>query len=272
MNTAAKPSSSVLTQRFKQLLKPYAPMWLLKYHHDRAIRKEGALYQGKTLREVFSHVYETGAWGVAEDRSGFYSGSSSHDPEIVDTYVKAVTAYLGSLSKRPDVVDLGCGDFNVGKRIRPVCARYIACDVVNAVIQSNRVTFSHLDVDFRCVDITTEALPVGDIVFLRQVLDHLDNARIATVLSKLRPYKVLILTEYLPLISDFPPNLDKAIGSALRLWGPVPSGIVLTEPPFGLKPLSTQTLCEVPDSGGVIRTIAYELPRETPAESLPRPR
>jgi len=249
----------VLAQRFKQRLKPLMPAWLLKSHRDRMRRKEGLLYEGKPLGEVFTHVYQTGAWGVAEDRSGFYSGSSSHDPKIVEPYVKAVTEYLSAVPKRPAVVDLGCGDFNIGKRIRAVCGHYIGCDVVDAAIQSNRTRFADLDVDFRCVDITTDPLPPGDIVFLRQVLDHLDNARIATVLSKLGAYKVLILTEYLPQSANFTPNLDKAIGSHLRLFGEQPSGLVLTAPPFNLKVLSTRILCEVPDNGGVIRTIAYEL-------------
>lgn len=262
LNIPTKPLRAVLIQRLKQRLKPYTPAWLLNYHHDRTIRKYGPMYQGKALREVFSHVYETGGWGVAEDRSGFYSGTSSHDPAIVDTYVEAITAYLGSLPYRPDVVDLGCGDFNVGSRIRPACARYIACDVVESVIQSNRTRFSSLDVDFRCLDITSEPWPTGDVVFLRQVLDHLDNARISGVLACLTPYSILILTEYLPLTPDFPPNLDKPIGPGLRIWGTIPSGIVLTDPPFGLKTLSTRMLCEVRDSGGVIRTIAYELPRQ----------
>jgi hypothetical protein len=271
MNSLSRPLRSVLTQKLKQWVKPYAPTWLLNYHHNRIIRKDGATYQGKSLREVFSNVYETGAWGVAENPAEFYSGSSSHDPTIVDTYVNAVTAYLESMPSRPDVVDLGCGDFNIGKRIRPACARYIACDVVEPVIQSNRSRFSSLDVDFRCVDITSEALPPGDVVFLRQVLDHLDNARIAQVLARLTPYKILILTEYSPAKPGFTPNLDKPIGSALRLWGAKPSAIVVTAPPFGLKTLSARVLCEVKDSGGVIRTTVYELPRANHGEpSRPR--
>ncbi|CAG2129196.1 hypothetical protein LMG31506_00606 [Cupriavidus yeoncheonensis] len=260
MTTAATSPRSVLAQRFKQRLKPLMPAWVLKFHRDRVIRREGSLYDGKSLGEVFTHVYETGAWGVAEDQSGFYSGSSSHDPKIVEPYVEAVTAYLTAMPERPSVVDLGCGDFNVGKRLRAVCGRYIGCDVVDAAVQSNRTRFADLDVDFRCVDITTDPLPPGDIVFLRQVLDHLDNARIATVLSKLGPYKVLVLTEYLPQSANFTPNLDKTIGSHLRLFGAQPSGLVLTAPPFNLKVRSARILCEVPDSGGVIRTIAYELP------------
>lgn len=260
MNSPNTPFRTMLKQRFKRLVKPYTPTWLLKYHRNQIIRKDGMQYQGKTLREVFSNVYETGAWGVAENPSEFYSGSSSHDATIVETYVKAITAYLESMPYRPDVVDLGCGDFNIGKRIRCSCARYIACDVVEAVIQSNRTRFSSLDVDFRCIDITSEPLPPGDVVFLRQVLDHLDNAHIGKVLARLTPYKILILTEYSPSTPGFTPNLDKPIGTALRLFGATPSGIVVTAPPFELKTLSMRTLCKVENSGGVIRTTAYELP------------
>ena len=36
------------------------------------------------------------------------------------------------------VVDLGCGDFTVGSKIRPLCGAYVACDVAAPVIAWNQ--------------------------------------------------------------------------------------------------------------------------------------
>ena len=57
----------------------------------------------------------------------------------------------------------------------------------------------------------------------------------------------------------FTPNLDKPPGRNIRLDAPEAggSGVVLTAPPFDLRPDAQRTLCEVPSYGGVIRTTAY---------------
>ena len=72
-------------------------------------------YKGLSTQEVFSKIYREGAWG-ASDKEGqtFYSGSGSHDSAIVSEYVASVNAFLKTLPEKPDVVDLGCGDFAVG--------------------------------------------------------------------------------------------------------------------------------------------------------------
>src|SRR5437762_8509556 len=97
--------------------------------------------------DVFGHVYRRNRWG-RQHGERFFSGPGSHDPEIVDPYVTAVGAFLDGFSTPPDVVDLGCGDFNVGRRIRDRCGAYIACDVVDALIRHNTRRFASLNVEF----------------------------------------------------------------------------------------------------------------------------
>jgi len=48
---------------------------------------------------------------------------------------------------------------------------------------------------------------------------------------------------------------DKAAGEHIRLVSA--SGVVLTEPPFDVKPSKEVILCEVPQYGGVVRTTLY---------------
>jgi hypothetical protein len=203
--------------------------------------------------EAFDAIYRHRIWGESGgDR--FYSGIGSHVPEIVDRYVEAVEAFIATLPTPPRVVDLGCGDFNVGRRVRAQCAHYVACDIVQQLIEHNRAAYP--GVDFRCLDISADPLPEGDVAFVRQVLQHLSNAHIATVVPKLSRYRHVLVTEHLPE-GEFEPNLDKPTGFDVRLDRTPRSGVVLTRPPFDFRPLAEHVLCEVRGFGGVIRTVAY---------------
>lgn len=210
---------------------------------------------------AFSRIYAKGYWGKSGDEiDNFYSGAGSHNAEIVETYVGAMTEFLASFSPKPDVVDLGCGDFAVGSRIRPLCGKYIACDVVDALIERNRAKFHGAEVDFRVIDIIADELPAAEIGFLRQVLQHLSNADILRIVPKLaHKYKFVVLTEHLPLGADFEPNIDKVRGADVRInKGATGSGVVLTAPPFNLSAQKVMRLCEVRyDMGtypGIVRT------------------
>lgn len=204
--------------------------------------------------QAFSHVYKWRFWG---GESGFYSGSGSHDPAIVSPYVEAVGRWARG-QPTMDAVDLGCGDFDVGRQLRPLFGRYVACDVVPELIAHHRSGPDAETVDFRCIDISLDPLPEGDVVFIRQVLQHLPNAMIQQLIPGLQAYRWLVLTEHLPATADFVPNLDKPIGPETRLDRDA-SGVDLCAPPFDLRPLETRVLCEVPEYGGLIRTTLYRL-------------
>ncbi len=252
-----------LTSVVKRLLKRLMSFRFFKLgdeHFNRELSKQLA---GKSPREAFTLIYEQAIWG--SDRSGdFFSGEGSHDAEFVNCYVEAITNFLKTFSHKPDVVDLGCGDFNVGMQVRAQCGQYVACDVVPALIQRNRKVFCDLDVDFRCIDITEEPLPDGEIVFFRQVLQHLNNSQISSVVEKLGGYKYLVLTEHLPSTAAFEPNVDKPLGWDTRVRGVSEgehrnSGVILTLPPFNLHAKSECVICEVADDAGIVRTTVYQL-------------
>jgi hypothetical protein len=210
------------------------------------------------LRRTFLKIYDRKFWGGPD--SDFYSGDGSHAAEVVEAYVSGIHAFLKKqFDTKPDVVDLGCGDFNIGSRIRPDCGRYVACDIVPDLVQRNQRSFADAEVDFRCVDIVNDPLPEGEIVFIRQVLQHLSNSQIAQVVAKLGQYRWAVVTEHLPK-GEFTPNVNRQTGKGNRLG--IKSGIVLTAPPFEIRPLGEEILCAVPHERGVITTVAYRLKPE----------
>ena len=211
--------------------------------------------------EVFTRIYTQKLWGQSADASPFCSGNGSSDAAVVDTYVAAVTAYLDSLPRKPNVVDLGCGDFAVGSQIRPYADQYVACDIVRPLIEYNREKFAVENVDFRVCNILEDELPAGDVVFVRQVLQHLSNEQISTLLPRLTArFPVIVVTEHLPSSASFVANQDKSAGPDTRLTAVGgPSGVVLTAPPFNLKASAQRQLCEVLVEDGRIQTLLLEV-------------
>lgn len=215
-------------------------------------------YRGLSAPEVFSKIYQQGAWGDSGDSAQpFYSGTGSHDAVTVDTYVAALTSFLNSMGGKSTVLDVGCGDFNVGSRLREYCSSYLAADVVPSLIEYNRVKFAALQVDFRVLDIISERAPAVDVIFIRQVLQHLSNSQIQSAIANLREScRFLVVTEHLPAGAGFQANLDKPAGPDIRSY--IGSGVVLSLPPFSINAKSVRELCRVRDADGFIVTSVYE--------------
>ena len=243
----------------KQIIKIFLPQPILALIRKYRIKKQLDPYKGLTMQQVFTKIYEEGVWGKSDDPAQtFFSGIGSHEKSPTITYMQAVQKFLTSFEIKPDVVDLGCGDFFIGSNIRGFCGNYIACDIVPSLIASNKEKYKHLNVDFRVLDLTEDELPKAGIVFIRQVLQHLSNDRIKNAIPKIEShYKFIVLTEHLPSMKDFTPNIDILTGPCIRFR--FESGIVLTKPPFNLKANDERVICEVPEGGGLIRTTVYKL-------------
>ncbi|MDR3376955.1 MAG: hypothetical protein P4L98_24820 [Ancalomicrobiaceae bacterium] len=114
---------------------------------------------------------------------------------------------------------------------------------------------------FRDLDMTKDELPHGDVAFVRQVLQHLSNADITSFVGQLhaqRPYRYLIVTEHVPAMPSFRPNVDKYTGPSERTL--LDSGVDLAKPPFNLAFVDKTQLLELPfQFGGLIRTTLYRL-------------
>ena len=207
-------------------------------------------------KDAMKQIYEEHLWGgTAFD---FYSGEGSHNPEIVTPYINAVSSFLNSHNSSLIVCDLGCGDFNIGKHLISYTKKYIALDIVEALIQRNKLKFKAAHLEFQCLDIATDTLPGADCIILRQVLQHLSNAEIQNIVKQLKLYKYLILTEHLPT-GNFEANIDIISGQGIRLKHN--SGVDLLESPFHLK-VQNQTILNtviLDDKKGQIVTTLFTL-------------
>ena len=181
-------------------------------------------------KAVMTQIYDMKLWGGKG--LDFYSGFGSHNPEIINPYLDAITTFLKSFSKPLVVCDLGCGDFNIGKHLTKHTSKYIAIDIVENLIDRNKALYKTNNLEFHCLDITKDELPSGDCIILRQVLQHLSNAEIQQILKKLNIYKYIILTEHIPL-GDFTPNKDIISGQGIRLKQN--SGVDILEAPFNFE-------------------------------------
>ncbi|HUS02464.1 MAG TPA: class I SAM-dependent methyltransferase [Chitinophagaceae bacterium] len=237
----------------KKILKSLLPKSIID------IYRKILLKQFRNLRneEIMLKIYKEKWWGSNKQYdSEFYSGSGSHDEDIILPYISAVQDFLKT--GRFNVVDVGCGDFNVGSQLYKFSLNYIACDIVLPLIEHNKNKFVDTNLTFQTLDLVNDALPDGDVLIIRQVLQHLSNDNILKAISKFSKYQYLILTEQIPS-TEFISNVDIPSGPGVRHFKK--SGIVLEDPPFNFKFLRKQEIAKVEDmfDKSYIITILYVL-------------
>lgn len=247
----------------KSFVRKWIPRFLLnRYAHFKRLREQER-NRIRTAEDVFTEIYESGRWGGSPGE--FFSGPGTANEQIVSAYMAAITreasveGFLGS-----KFVDLGCGDFRVGKRLCPLCSSYVGVDIVKPLVRRNQEDYGNATTHFMHRDIVVDDLPDGDVCFLRQVLQHLSNQEILAVLQKIRKYKWVFITEHYPTDNDaIRPNIDKAHGADVRVY--YNSGVYLAEPPFALPAETLREVLEAPGTGlgqwhdqGVSRTFLYK--------------
>lgn len=205
-------------------------------------------------KDVMHQIYEKHLWGGKEQ--DFYSGDGSHNLTLVEPYINVVSNFLKSTKKRLVVCDLGCGDFNVGKKLADFAKEYIGVDIVENLIERNRAKFTEENISFLTLDMCKDELPKADCVLIRQVLQHLSNKEIQEVVPKLNIYQYVIITEHLPL-NNFQSNIDMVTSMGNRLK--YKSGVNITAAPFNFNPKLEEVLLNISiDEKSCIRTTMYQ--------------
>lgn len=227
----------------KELLKNLAPAPLLERYRRIQRQREKKKNAAKTTEQIFTEIYAENKWNPGS--SGFDSGTGSADERITTDYVQTVQDWLTTIeSTRLTIVDLGCGDFRIGRQFVNSCTHYLGVDIVEPLIKYNVEHFASPKVRFLHLNILEDPLPDGDVCFLRQVLQHLSNDQIQTVLTRVEKYRWIVVTEHHPSSKYFrKPNLDKPHGADIRLFDG--SGVFLDEPPFNVPRQRLKLLLEV---------------------------
>lgn len=240
------------------------PSSILKQYRYKKYLKYQEKDKSKTTEEVFTEIYANNRWGGSS--SEFCSGGGSVETKIVTPYISVITENIHKEGlEGKTFVDLGCGDFRIGKQLIPLCSKYIGIDIVRSLIERNQKEYENDKVKFIHLNMINEELPDGDVCFIRQVLQHLSNQQIINVLKKLKKYKLVFITEHYPTDNNFiVPNIDKVQGMDIRIYEN--SGVYLSEQPFGIPKAQLFLILEVPNGTtqdipvdrGIIRTFLYK--------------
>jgi SAM-dependent methyltransferase len=164
---------------------------------------------------VFTDVYLRKAWIHPTTDRDLYSGPGSN-PEFAAPYAEAVRRFAEDKGVKT-IVDLGCGDFRVGRRIARPPFRYVGVDVVDVVVDYNTKHYAAENIEFLRRDICLDPLPGGDLCLVREVFQHLCNDQILAALKQMRAYRWCLVTDRHSGLEDpSNPNVDHPQGAEGR--------------------------------------------------------
>lgn len=182
---------------------------------------------------IFSNIYKKNAWGGKKGE--FFSGTGSHNIHI-DGYTNLMADFILE-NKVHSIVEIGCGDFNVSRGILDKLGdtdfTYIGYDVVKPLITRNNTLFGSPQIKFVYKDSSAGTIKSGDLLIIRQVLQHLNNNSIKQIVNKFKNYRYVIFTEHQPsekYEETIKPNIDQNTGVSIRLR--YKSGVYLDKDPF----------------------------------------
>jgi SAM-dependent methyltransferase len=195
--------------------------------------------ESEARRRTFQDVYERNLWG-SDGNSEFFSGMGSRG-EAALVYVRQMADLFQRHSRelgRPlTVVDLGCGDFQVGRALLEAVPdmEYVGCDIVPELVAHNNALYATDKVRFCQLDLVSDPLPEGDVCLVRQVFQHLPNSDIQAFFRR-ADYQWIYLTEGHPAFRTGTVNPDKPAGHEIRFdWRTGRGrGVELDRPPFNL--------------------------------------
>jgi SAM-dependent methyltransferase len=243
--------------QLRSIVKQFVPQPILRALKNRRadlawaqVRKQ---YSQLSVEGAFTNTYRNKLWGRIEGDE-FFSGPGSVD-KFAAPYVEWLTKFITERNIKT-VVDLGCGDFRIGKLIcAAISVNYVGVDIVSELIAHNQLRFGSERVSFKYANIIEEELPNGDLCLIRQVLQHLSNKQISRVLTNCTQFPYLLVTEDVFSGLRMQPNLDIMHGPDNRLHKR--SGVFLDRPPYSMQmQYVLETPC--PETSSVIRTCLIE--------------
>lgn len=155
------------------------------------------------IEAVFSKIYADGSWGRG-------SGPGSN-PDVLADY-RAFLERIIRLNNIRTVVDVGCGDWQFSRFVNFGQAQYLGLDLVDSVVSANNAAYGSDRIEFKRAPADPHDIPAGDLIIMKDVLQHLPNEQIMT-------YREIIKTKFrYALITnsrrkgDDPVNIDIAPG------------------------------------------------------------
>ena len=209
----------------------------------RRIRKHLEKYKGLSIEDTFDEIYRSKVWAGETDK---LSGEGSYG-EWAARYIELLLTFIKN-NHIKSITDIGCGDFNIGKDACNFVEKYFATDVSREIIERNRIKFKKLkNVEFIHANACIDPIPQADLVTIRQVLQHLTNQQIESILENIEKSgaKFALVTEHMVRPDRMAaPNIDLPSQSAV-IRTALRSGVLINEWPFSRSAKSIATFAVV---------------------------
>lgn len=150
------------------------------------------------MEDIFTKIYENKIWG--DNQHNNYSGSSGGGSCVKNNkeYIKIVKNIIKEY-KINTIVDLGCGDFQIGRLIYDdINVLYTGYDTYKKIIDYHITQYSEPKYTFKHLDFYTnkDSIVEGDMCILKDVLQHWAINEIYTFMDYLvesKKFKYILL-------------------------------------------------------------------------------
>ena len=126
------------------------------------------LFKKNGVRERFTKIFQENLFEGQESVSG--RGSDLTQTRVIRQQLPELVAEFGV----KHFIDAPCGDFFWMKEVNLPVQRYTGIDIVEGLIEANQRKYANAHINFACLNIITDKLPVADIIFCRDCLVHLN--------------------------------------------------------------------------------------------------
>jgi len=140
-----------------------------------------------SLQDVFSDIYRKRKWG-----SGYSASGDGSDPDVARPYVNYVNDVLRQYGVK-SVLDIGHGDWRMWPEEAFLGTDYIGIDVAIGVSESARQEFANSRRQFLSLNAVEDELPPGQLVLLKDVLQHLSDRDVARLLGRVRSRPLVLI-------------------------------------------------------------------------------
>ena len=148
-----------------------------------------------TLTDVFSQKYR-----LESDWGGHSGGGSSASRNLP---YRAFLEQFISLNSISTVTDIGCGDWQFSRFINFDAVHYRGFDVVPLVVEQNQARFSSDRVSFSLMPEKYEDIEGGDLLIVKDVLQHLPDKTILEFKKSILPkFKFCLITNSYEKLGD----------------------------------------------------------------------
>lgn len=138
------------------------------------------IYNLRGNNKIFEFHYKNNTWKDKDSISG--AGSNLLQTETLRKELPKLIKELGCRS----FLDIPCGDFYWMSQTDLGVTSYLGCDIVDELVENNKIKYGSTICDFVKLDIMSDKLPTVDLICCRDCLVHFSFADIFRALENIK--------------------------------------------------------------------------------------